>query len=176
MSTSRLTKILPVLAFAAIAAVTPTRAQERYEIPAFRIYGEPSPAHAATLDAFLRNYWSAWGRQDAERLAALHANDTEWINAYARMFQDSASLGAFLGNRLFPAFDPAVSLQEAQNARLVSLRYLGDDAAIAHYFTEGNRGASRNDGEARRRTHIHLVMERHGAEWRIVHTAILDAR
>lgn len=174
MMLPRLVKALPILAIAMFAAAGPAPAQERYQIPAFRIYGAPSPAHAAALDAFLHDYWSAWASQDADRLAALHASDTEWINAYARMFQDRASLGAFLRDRLFPAFDPAVSAQEAQNARLISLRYLGNDVAIAHYYTDGGRGPSRQG--ALRRTHMHLVIERRGQDWRVVHTAIFDAR
>lgn len=176
MSLPRLIKSLPILAFAAFAAAAPAQAQERYEIPVFRIYGDPTPTHAETLEEFLRDYWRAWGSQDADGLADLHASDTEWINAYARMFQDSARLRAFLEHRLFPAFDPAVSAQEAQNARLISIRYLGDDVAIAHYYTDGARGPSRQGDETLRRTHMHLVMERRREGWRIVHTAIFDAR
>jgi hypothetical protein len=43
-------------------------------------------------------------------------------------------------------------------------------------YTDGQRGASRNAGEDRRRTHVHLVLERQDAGWKIVHTAIMDAR
>jgi hypothetical protein len=60
--------------------------------------------------------------------------------------------------------------------KAVSVRYVSTDAAIAHLYTDGRRGASRNAGEDRRRTHVHLVLERQDADWKIVHTAIMDAR
>jgi hypothetical protein len=45
-----------------------------------------------------------------------------------------------------------------------------------HLYTDGQRGESRNEGEQLRRTHIHLVLERKVRDWKIVHTAIMDAR
>lgn len=160
-----------------LALATPAAAQERREIPAYRAYGAPvSPEHEAAIAALISAFKAAWGAEDTRALMALHAADVEWINAYARMFQDSASLGVFLEERLFPEFAPGVSHAEAANMRLVSTRYLGDDAAVAHLYTEGQRGASRNVGEIVRRTHLHLVLARQGEAWRIVHVAIMDAR
>lgn len=109
-------------------------------------------------------------------MIALHSDDTEWINAYARLFQGAAPLADFLRNRLFPAFSPEVSQQEAANMKTISIRYLGSDAAVVHTYTEGNRGASRNANEDVRRTHIHLVLGKVGTDWRVAHTAIMDAR
>ena len=40
----------------------------------------------------------------------------------------------------------------------------------------GERGPSRNAGEEMRRTHLHLVLAELDAGWKIVHTAIMDAR
>ena len=102
------------------SAATSAFAQERREVPEFRTYGTPSSQTAARdIDAFLENYKSAWGRQDADALVALHTDDVEWINAYARMFQGAEPLRAFLKERLFPAFDPAVSRQEAANMKTI---------------------------------------------------------
>ena len=60
--------------------------------------------------------------------------------------------------------------------KTISIRYLGDDAAVVHLYTDGQRGPSRNEGEALRRTHLHLVLEKQSADWKVAHTAIMDAR
>ena len=60
--------------------------------------------------------------------------------------------------------------------RTISLRYVGDDAAVVHMYTEGRRGESWNEGEDVRRTHVHLVLAKRNAAWKVVHTAIMDAR
>lgn len=151
-------------------------AQQRGEVLEYRVFGEADSHTVNAIAAMIDAYRSAWSSQDTMAFVALHASDAEWINAYARMFRDSASFEAFIGQRLFPAFEPAVSRQEAENMRTVSIRYLGDDAAVVHLYTEGQRGAARNTGEAMRRTHIHLVMQRQSSAWQIVHTAIMDAR
>jgi len=154
-----------------------TFAQERRELPESKVYGAPDcPDQPAEVTAFLDRYWSAWGEQDVDRLRALHADDAEWINAYARMFQTSDAMATFLEERLFPAFDPTVSRQEVENTRQVSLRYAGDEVAIAHFYTDSARGASQTAGEDLRRTHFHLVIERRNGVWQVVHTAIMDAR
>jgi uncharacterized protein (TIGR02246 family) len=154
----------------------PAAAQERRENTPFRTYGEPaSSTDAATVDALIERYKDAWARQDTADLIAMHAKDTEWINAYARLFQGAAPLGDFLQNRLFPAFTPEVSRQEVANMRTISIRYLGDDAAVVHMYTQSERGASRNN-EDTRRTHIHLVLAKYANVWKVVHTAIMDAR
>ena len=151
--------------------------QERRQVPEFRTYGAPgSEAAGEKINALIAEYKDAWARQDAKALVALHADDTEWINAYARMFQDAESLGVFLGERLFPEFDPSVSRQEAANMKAISIRYMNDDAAVVHLYTDGQRGPSRNAGEELRRTHLHLVLEQRDSRWKIVHTAIMDAR
>jgi len=161
----------------AFALVLPASAQERRDVPAFRAYGEPSSAtDGARIDALIQEFKDAWGNQDTEALMALHSSDVEWINAYARLFQSRASLGEFLETRLFPAFDPAVSKQEAEGMTLISIRYLGDDAAVVHLYTEGNRGESRVPDEDLRRTHVHLVLAKDDGPWQIVHTVIMDAR
>lgn len=157
--------------------VIPVTAQERRETPPFRTYGEPSSSTDRTgIDTLIARYKDAWARQDTGALVALHTEDTEWINAFARLVQGAAPLAEFLQNRLFPAFSPEVSKQEVANMRTISIRYLGRDAAVVHMYTEGNRGASRNANEDVRRTHIHLVLGKQGTDWKVSHTAIMDAR
>lgn len=165
-----------LLALMSLAA-TSAFAQERREVPEFRTYGTPSSQAAAqSIDALIESYKNAWGRQDADALVALHADDVEWINAYARMFQGAEPLRTFLKQRLFPAFDASVSRQEAASMKTISIRYMGDDAAVVHLYTDGQRGPSRNEGETLRRTHLHLVLEKQSAGWKVAHTAIMDAR
>lgn len=151
-------------------------AQERREVPPVRVYGDPLPADRMAVEALFEEYKEAWFRQDADAYVALHAHDTEWINAYARMFQDAEALADFIENRLFPAFDSSTSRQEIRNMQTISIRYLGNDAAVIHAYTEGERGSSRNEGEALRRTHVHLVLGKQDSGWKVVHTAIMDAR
>lgn len=151
--------------------------QERREVPQFRIYGEPgSVEDKEAVSGLVQSFKHAWAAQDVAALMALHASDTEWINAYARLIRGVEPLGRFLKERLFPAFDPAISRQEVANMRTISIRFLGDEAAVVHLYTEGQRGASRNSGEETRRTHMHLVLEKQASDWKIVHTAIMDAR
>jgi ketosteroid isomerase-like protein len=168
-------------ACAILAAVTlllcaPAGAQERRELPPLQTYGTPAAgARDDAVPAFIERYTDAWARQDVDAFVALHADDTEWINAYARLVRGAGPLGDFLRNRLFPAFDPAVSAREAAGMRTLSIRHLGS-AAVVHLYTEADRGSSRNADEERRRTHIHLVLAAPEGAWRVVHTAIMDAR
>lgn len=164
-----------MLAGCAMLSASTGLAQERGEVPAFRAFA-CGPGTVARLDAWVERYKAAWANQDAAAVTALHAPDTEWINAYGRQFQNAADMGAFLKQRLFPAFDPAIAREEAAAMRKVSYRCLGEDVAVLHLYAEGRRGPSRNAGEDLRRTHRHLVLGRKGGDWRIVHTAVMDVR
>jgi uncharacterized protein (TIGR02246 family) len=172
---------LPLLPgiFALVSVALPSsslHAQERREVPPATVHGSPvSVGDAQDIQQLVDDFRAAWSRQDTEALMALHSDDVEWINAYARMFQGAQSLAQFLENRLFPNFPPEVSRGEAANMQLISTRYM-ENAAVIHMYTDGERGDSRNAGEDMRRTHLHLVLERQSAGWRIVHTAIMDAR
>ncbi len=157
--------VIPMLGFA----------QERREIPPYSVFGDPTQSELSSVEDFLNKYKDAWLRQDTEAYVELHSEDTEWINAYARMFRGKVALANFIEHRLFPAFDSDVSKQEILNMRTISIRYLGDSAVI-HAYTDGQRGASRNDGEGFRRTHLHLVLRKDMDSWKVVHTAIMDAR
>ena len=162
---------------AALMATAPVSAQERREVPEFRTYGQPaSPEEGRIIDGLIQQYKDAWAAQDVEYYMALHAKDTEWINAYARMFQSDSALAEFIEYRLFPAFDSAKSKEEVANMRIISIRYIPGHAAIVHIYTDGSRGPSRNSEEPLRRTHLHVVLEKQSDDWKIVHTAIMDAR
>lgn len=168
--------VVAVVASLAAACTFSAHAQERRQIPELRTFGKPAAEDEAAVDALIRQFKDAWGRQDSQALLALHAEDVEWINAYARIIRGAEPLTRFFAERLFPGFDSAVSKQEAANMKTISVRYLGDDAAVVHMYTDGNRGRSRDANENSRRTHLHLVLEQQGSTWRIVHTAIMDAR
>ena len=174
-------KNYPAIALGALAltfiAAMPGHAQERREIPEPRIFGEPaSDQDAETLAAALNAYISAWAEEDTPAIVALHASDTEWINAYARMFRGADALGEFFENRLFPAFSPETSKREAENMTLISTRFVGENAAVHHLYTDGDRGPSVTEGRDLRRTHFHFVWENQDDGWKVVHTAIMDAR
>jgi len=170
------TKLL-VIAVIVVASAVPAMAQERREIPEFRTYGEPaSNMQVAAIETALRRFRESWASQDAAAFMALHSDDTEWINAYARIFRGAEPLGDFIENRLFPAFGPLVSREEIADMRPISIRYLSGESVVVHLYTDGSRGQSRNEGEEYRRTHVHLVLDRRGDEWQIVHTVIMDAR
>ena len=124
------------------------------------------------IDAFKES----WAMQDVEGHIELFAENAEWINAYARMFRGTDEFAEFLRDSLFPNFDSRVSQEEVLNAKLISIRYLGDNAAVVHMYTDGSRGDSAIPGELLRRTHIHLVFAQLKGQWKIVHTAIMDAR
>lgn len=174
LSPSNLIKTIATLSILALMPLT-IKAQERGDVPPFRNFG-CSAAQVSHLDTLTQRFRTLWGAQDTAALMALHAEDTEWINAYGRQFQDKAALGPFLEKRLFPTFGPSVSQTEAANMQTVSYRCLGKTAAIIHLYAEGNRGESRNAGEDKRRTHTHLVLEKQKGDWRIVHTAVMDVR
>lgn len=163
--------------YAAVVLGTHVHGQERGAEPEFRTYGKPADAvDARAIDELIEQYRTAWGRQDSEGFRKLHADDVEWINAYARILRGAEPLSQFLTERLFPAFSPEVSATEAANMRMISLRYLSGSAAVVHLSTKGRRGPSRNDGETFRHTYFHLVLEKQSEGWKIVHTAIMDAR
>ncbi|MEQ8772515.1 MAG: SgcJ/EcaC family oxidoreductase, partial [Erythrobacter sp.] len=110
-------------------------AQERWAVPEYRVFGEPSSeADPQAVERLLQSYRLAWSAQDAKALADLHTPDTEWTNAFARIIQGRDQLEAFLGERMFPGFPKAISEAEARSLTPVSLRFLGDDAAIWHIF------------------------------------------
>jgi len=152
-------------------------AAERREVEPFKVFGAPADStQQQSVENLLDAFKETWATQNVSAHLALFAADAEWINAYARMFRGTEELEVFLRDQLFPAFDSRVSQEEIRNANLLSLRYLGDDAAVVHLYTDGSRGESTIPGRALRRTHIHLVFSKVDSQWKIAHTAIMDAR
>ena len=149
---------------------------ERREVLPFAEFGDRNATTQAVVTTLIDSFKSTWAAQDTDGHLELFSQDAEWINAYARMFRGKEELGVFLRTRLFPSFDSEVSREEIRNARIISIRYLNDNAAIIHLYTDGRRGPSAIEGQAMRRTHIHLVTEKGENQWQIVHTAIMDAR
>lgn len=171
-------KISAIIMLVAISGFASSAlAQERWEIPEYKIYGAPSKeADAIAIDTLMKTFRAAWEAEDAETVADFHSNNVEWINAYARIFQSSDALEKFLEERLFPAFRASASESESRNMKSISRRYLGDDAAVLHFYTDGSRGKSINEGQDLRRTHFHFVLEKNCDNWTIAHVAIMDAR
>lgn len=161
----------------AIVTFNVSLAAERREVAPAAIFGAPqNSAQRAGVEKLLEDFKESWASQNVDAHIKLFAADAEWINAYARMFRGTDELEVFLREQLFPAFDSRVSQEEIRNANLISTRYLGDDAAVLHLYTDGPRGPSTIPGRELRRTHLHLVFAKQGDEWKIVHTAIMDAR
>lgn len=170
-------KYLSALCLLTLLATGIVNAAERREVAPFTVFGTPeSGAQQLAVENLLDNFKETWATQNVPAHLALFAQDAEWINAYARMFRGKTELEVFLRDQLFPAFDSRVSQEEIRNANLVSIRYLGDDAAVLHLYTDGSRGESAIPERELRRTHIHLVFAKMEAQWKIVHTAIMDAR
>ncbi|MDC7677235.1 nuclear transport factor 2 family protein [Asticcacaulis machinosus] len=163
------------LALPVISAHAQTSASAPQVIPPFRSFA-CTPDDLSRLNTTVEHFKKVWGAQDTSAVIAMHAPDTEWINAYGRQFQDAAELGKFLQTRLFPMFETSVSEREAAGIRPISYRCLGQTAAVIHLYTEGPRGPSRIAGETLRRTHMHFVLENRADGWQIVHTAIMDVR
>tara|TARA_R110002073_G_scaffold58081_1_gene147609 strand:- start:151 stop:678 length:528 start_codon:yes stop_codon:yes gene_type:complete len=174
MQMRRLTTPLLVLALLAGSIAS---AAERRDVMPFKVFGEPGNSEQRIgVNQLIEAFKETWATQDVEAHVDLFAPDAEWINAYARMYRGTDQLEVFLRERLFPAFDSRVSQEEIRNANLVSIRYIGADATVIHLYTDGSRGESAIAGRALRRTHIHLVAALEGEQWKIAHTAIMDAR
>lgn len=159
-----------------LALLQPLGAAERRVLPGYSEFGDPGEETREAVTELLEAFKVSWANQDVEAHMALFAEDAEWINAYARMFRGKEELAVFLDDRLFPNFDPRVSMEEMANSKLLSIRYISDTAAVIHIATDGTRGESTIPGELMRRTHLHLVVENRQGVWLVVHTAIMDAR
>ena len=173
----RSTKYLTALFLLTLLANGSVIAAERREVAPFTVFGTPqSSSQREAVENLLDAFKETWATQNVQAHLELFATDAEWVNAYARMFRGKNELEVFLRDQLFPAFDSRVSQEEIRNAKLISIRYLGNDAAVLHLYTDGSRGESTIPGRDLRRTHIHLVFAQMDMQWMIVHTAIMDAR
>lgn len=145
------------------------------ELPAYAVFSEPpSPADAEAIATLMRDFSIAWGRGDAAGAAAAYASDVEWTNAFGEVIRGSGELQRKLA-RLFTEDEAAVATGEETSYRPLSLRYIGDDAAIVHGVTTSMRGGAA-DGSAARRVHLTFVLAKRAGTWKIVHQVIMDAR
>lgn len=170
-----------------LPAQTEVTVNEDYApLPEYRVFGEPAnPADPAAIADLMRRFGQAWGTQDVDGAVKAYTEDAEWINAFADVYRGHEALrGQFAW--LFERFEsgrdePAGEAKdEAPRPALIrgplSLRYIGDDAAVIHSYTESDWGVNR-DGSELRRVHITYVLEKHpDGEWLIAHQMIMDAR
>jgi ketosteroid isomerase-like protein len=57
-------------------------------------YGDQTTADRVAVEGLLEQYKDAWFRQDTDAFIALHAEDTEWINAYAHYLGERSQVHA----------------------------------------------------------------------------------
>jgi len=155
-------------------------------LPEFRVFGKPAAvSDEAAISDLMRRFGQAWGTQDVDSAVAAYTDDAEWINAFADVYRGHEELrGQF--TRLFERFESGEDEAEgaegnkaqrpAMKRGQLSLRYIGDDAAVVHSYTESDWGVSRDDSGLRR-VHITFVLEKQQAgNWLIAHQMIMDAR
>ncbi|MEL6362897.1 MAG: DUF4440 domain-containing protein [Pseudomonadota bacterium] len=167
--------------FLAVASAPLAHAQERWSTPSYEVFGEaPSPGDEAAINDLLEAFKAAWRSEDGGRLAALHTDDVEWTNAFARIIRTSAALEDFTSGRMFPGFASETSEAEIENMELVSLRFVGNEAAVVHFYTDSPRGVN-VETQRLRRVHMHFVLAKQsgdgtGPVWKIAHAVFMDAR
>lgn len=190
---SKLSGILVILALL-VAGINSTTAladevtvePEFAPLPEYRVFGEPAaPADESAIMDTMQRFGMAWGSQDVDGAVAAYTVDMEWTNAFADVYRGHDELrGQF--TQLFERFesgsDQASEEQgdEAERPAMkrgqLSLRYIGDDAAVVHSYTESDWGVNR-DGSNLRRVHITFVLEKQeNGQWLIAHQMIMDAR
>lgn len=144
-------------------------AQERGEVPPYTHFGSKK---ASLIDDFVSRYQKAWRELDAELFSELHARDTEWTNAFARIFRGREALYNFVKTQLFPLFSQTQDDTSSLVLHQISSRALSDSIAVLHLYTDFG---SPTEGNARR-VHFHLVLNKDEDRWEVVHTAIMDPR
>lgn len=159
----------------AVPCVAQDGAEGLPELPEYRVYGEPaSPEDAEAVAAVMRQLGEGWGSGDPEAVAAVYADDAEWTNAFGDVVRGADELRDFLG-WMFSQDSDTTSAAEAMSYQPLSLRYVGDDAAIVHGVTRSTRAGARS-GEGERRVHNTYVLAKEKGRWRIVHHMIMDVR
>jgi ketosteroid isomerase-like protein len=179
------------IAVIAVAVVNDVQAQETVAadyapLPEFRVFGQPAAASdEAAIAELMRRFGAEWGSADVEGAVATYTEDAEWTNAFADVYRGHDALRQQF-TQLFERFesgsmqgagpgDKEASRPELKRGR-VSLRYLGDDAAVVHTYTESDWGVNR-EGEGLRRVHVTFVLEKQqDGRWLIAHQMIMDAR
>jgi len=190
LNAARLIFIIAI-AVIAVASVNAVQAEETVAadyapLPEFQVFGQPAAASdEAAIAELMRRFGAAWGSADVGGSVAAYTADAEWTNAFADVRRGHDALRQQF-THLFERFesgsmqgagqgDKEASRQEMKRGR-VSLRYLGDDAAVVHTYTESNWGVNR-EGEGLRRVHATFVLEKQqDGQWLIAHQMIMDAR
>lgn len=143
--------------------------------PEYRTFGGPaSPQDAEAIRDLMRRFGQARSANDAKGAAAAFSENVEWTNAFGDVVRGSDNLEKFLA-WLFAGDEVGTTQGEGVEYKPISIRYLGDDAAVIHGMTKSTRGEARS-GEGPRRVHLTWVVAKENDEWRIVHQQITDAR
>lgn len=156
---------------ARLAAVLPegqsvTALAARAGLPAAQVLGRAArPDDAEAVSNLLLRLKEAWRDRDAEAVAALYADDAEYVNAFGVAIRGAAELRKFLA-WTFSHEQPTDPLENGSR-RSLSTRYLGEDLVLLHEVGRPRDGGLVEAGEPR--VHNSYLLERRGAEWRIVH-------
>ena len=177
--------LVPGLCLIYLGADEITVEEDFASLPEYRVFGTPAtPSDEAAIFETMQRFGAAWGSQDVDAAVSTYTEDVEWTNAFADVYRGRDELqGQF--SQLFERFesDPDPADQEddgdsrpPMKRGMVSLRYIGDDAAVVHSYTESDWGTNR-DGSDLRRVHITFVLEKQAdGQWLIAHQMIMDAR
>jgi ketosteroid isomerase-like protein len=177
-----------VMGLACSPALAEEHVQEGYApIPEFVVFGEAADDRdSEAIFNLMRRFGQAWGSQDVDGLMTVYAEDAEWTNAFGDVRRGHDELReqfTWLFKR-FESGEDAGDEEETQEDEStepemkrgsISLRYLGDDAAVFHTYTESNWGVNR-DGDGLRRVYVSYVLEKKDGAWLIAHQTITDAR
>jgi uncharacterized protein (TIGR02246 family) len=190
-----LVKLIFTIAVAAFAIATVNDVAAQAEVavdedyaplPEFRVFGEPATASdEAAITDLMRRFGAAWSTQDVGGAVEAYVEDAEWINAFADVYRGHEEIRSQFA-RLFERFEsgPKATDDEEENEAsrpamkrgMLSLRYIGDNAAVIHSYTESDWGVNRA-GEGLRRVHMTYVLEKQqDGKWLIAHHMIMDAR
>jgi uncharacterized protein (TIGR02246 family) len=149
-------------------------AQDFYSLPDYQEFGQPdSVTDDQELDAFIAEFLQAWRTQDAQGLAALHAPDVEWINAFGRTFRGRENLQQFLAHVLFPNFSPEEWQAAIDSYRPVSRHFLGD-VVVMNSQIHSSPGSAM--GGNQRRTSFNFLLVKRAGQWQIAQQVISDIR
>lgn len=171
-----------------VAAQAEVAVDEEYApLPEFQVFGEPATASdEAAITDLLRRFGQAWSTQDVDGAVEAYVEDAEWINAFADVYRGHEEIRSQFA-RLFERFEsgPKATDDEeeieasrpAMKRGMLSLRYIGNNAAVIHSYTESDWGVNRDGGGGLRRVHMTYVLEKQqDGKWLIAHHMIMDAR
>jgi len=165
-----------LLALALSAAANADQVEDIFApLPGFVTIGEPASAEdAAAIRALFGTLGRGWGTGDAAMVASVYADDAEWMNAFGEIVRGADNIEAYLRGMWADEPDDIAAAEQTDEQGL-SLRYVGDDAAIYHGVTRSTR-AGALPGADHRRVHSTFVVRKIDGEWKVVHHHISDAR